>query len=172
MSILITLHLQYTYSYREQMTGPRSNIFLHTFPSTSQPMFIKISNVLDLRFRGQRFESNTLASSYVKRAGVVAATTDRTDRQDVNGVLNTSLHIRNQRTYLLAQFKWEDYRRRSYKVVLMLYFLLVYCTHRLLREQILIICNSCLLEQSYLRQCTSDPVGYLKILIWIVLNRP
>ena len=46
-------------------------IFAHIRRLTSYlrlPIFIKILNVLDLQFQGQRFELNTLTSAYVKSA--------------------------------------------------------------------------------------------------------
>ena len=52
-----------TILYYEQTAGPRSTIFVNICMLTGcvrQPIVIEIVNVLDLRFKGQRFESSTL----------------------------------------------------------------------------------------------------------------
>ena len=57
-----------TITYREQTAGPRSANFCILIQVTRydrQPNFVKIFNVLDLHFKGQRFESSTLGSPYV-----------------------------------------------------------------------------------------------------------
>ena len=54
--------------YREQTAGLISAVSAHVRRLTkyvSLQIFIQIVNVLDLHFQDQRFESGTLASSYV-----------------------------------------------------------------------------------------------------------
>ena len=57
-------------------------------------IFIQILNVLDLHFQGQRFESNTLASAWVKSMVFVVTTettrTVYTNRDDVDGCQDMS----------------------------------------------------------------------------------
>ena len=56
---------------------------MHVDKEPSPAYFHSIINVFDLKFKGQRFESNTLVSAYVK--SVFIGITDDTNAHDVKG---------------------------------------------------------------------------------------
>ena len=77
-----------TTMHREQTAGPRSaNIctHMHVDKVHSPAISIKIVNVRYLHFKGKRFGSSTLVSSYVKFARVFVGMEDYTNRHHVKG---------------------------------------------------------------------------------------